>query len=216
MGLGLSVFPTDISMGQVFFLFSKNGHILPEKPSSRLLNGEKDMSHPCDSLPERGSYLGPPLLPLKPLCSSQGGKDIADAKYRGSSKPSQHGRRWIPLSRGREENPSPCSSTIQWDLSCSCSQLCLYQKLCLLSLSVGFSKCIWSEQKKQAIQRDGNPYQGMTVQQDAGEVCPTSEQVGKYLKHMRNIARRKSWGPGSGVWDLLLWSSDKFTFSPQC
>ena len=53
-------------------------------------------------------------------------------------------------------------------------------------------------QKNPAIQGDGRSDRGTRGRQDAGEVCPTSEQIGKYLKQMRNIARRRSWGVGSG------------------
>lgn len=77
MGLGLSVFPTDNSVGQTtlwVFLFSKNGNILPEKPSSRLLTGEKGISHPRESLPERGSYLGPTSPVLQPTLQQPGWK----------------------------------------------------------------------------------------------------------------------------------------------
>lgn len=84
----------------------------------------------------------------------------------------------------------------------SCSRLCPCQKLCLLGLFLGFSRCIWSKQKEQAVLRGGKSDHGTRAQQDAGEVCHMSEQVGMYLKHMHDIARRKSWGSGSGVWGV--------------
>lgn len=110
-------FPLTSLWDRLFSSFSKNGKILPEKPSPRLFKGEKDTSHPCESLLKR---LGPPLVLLNPLCSSWGGKDIANGKHRSSSKPSQSGQQWISLSRGWDENPAPCSTTIQWDLGCGC------------------------------------------------------------------------------------------------
>lgn len=65
-------FPLTSLWARLFFLFYKNGNILPEKPPSRLLNGEKGISHLCESLLERGSYLGPTSFVPQPTLQQPG------------------------------------------------------------------------------------------------------------------------------------------------
>lgn len=60
-----------------------------KNPQSDFSMEKKEVSHSGESLPEQGSYLCPPLS-FNPLGSSQGVKNIADAKYRASSALSQH------------------------------------------------------------------------------------------------------------------------------
>lgn len=196
MGLGLSVFPADISVGQTFVLFC-----FPKPEIFCLKKLHPDFSVAKKASPTYMSHcrrgegiLGPPVLSLNPLCSSQGGKDIAEAKRRGSSK---HGQNWMLLPGGWEENPGPCSSTVQWYLGCCC---CLAAHGFAHAKSCACWALLWDFLSVFGVNRKSGRYQDMGKLVMGWEPSRTQGRVAPCLSRLGS--RRQSWGAGCGVWGM--------------